>query len=86
MATRAEGARLTVYSRTYCHLCEEMIAALRQMQADFDFELEIVDVDSAPELERRYGEKVPVLACGGDEICHYRLEPAVVAEYLIKIC
>lgn len=63
-----------------------MIAALHRMQADFDFELEIVDVDSDPELERRYGEKVPVLACGDDEICHYRLEPAVVTEYLTKIC
>lgn len=80
------GTRLTLYSRNYCHLCEEMIAVLRRAQADFEFELEIVDVDSDPELERRYGEMVPVLARGGEEICHYRLEPAVFAEYLAKIC
>ena len=86
MAIRADGVRLTVYNRDYCHLCEEMIAGLRQLQAGFHFELEIVDVDSVPELERRYGEKVPVLACGGDEICHYHLEPAVVTDYLTKIC
>lgn len=80
------GTRLTLYSRNYCHLCEEMIAALHLMQADLGFELEIVDVDSAPELERRYGEKVPVLTRGGEEICHYRLDTAVFAEYLTKIC
>jgi len=86
MPIPADGIRLTLYSRNYCHLCEEMISALRGLQAGLHFELEIVDVDSAPELERRYGEKVPVLACGGDEICHYRLEPAVFTEYLAKIC
>ncbi|MBX9811481.1 MAG: glutaredoxin family protein [Burkholderiales bacterium] len=86
MATRADGVRLTVYSRNYCHLCEEMIAGLRQLQAGFHFELEIVDVDSVAELERRYGEKVPVLVCGSDEICLYRLETQVVTEYLAKIC
>ena len=80
------GAGLTVYSRNYCHLCEEMIAELRRMQGDLQFELEIVDVDAAPELERRYGEKVPVLAHGSHEICHYRLDPVVFTEYLKKIC
>ena len=80
------GIGLTLYSRNYCHLCEEMIADLRRLQGDLQFELEIVDVDSAPELERRYGEKVPVLAHGGEEICHYRLDPAVFTEYLAKIC
>jgi glutaredoxin len=80
------GIRLTLYSRNYCHLCEEMIAILRRLQAELRFELEIVDVDSAPELERRYGEKVPVLTRGGEEICQYRLDPAVFAEYLAKIC
>jgi thioredoxin reductase (NADPH) len=80
------GIRLTLYSREYCHLCGEMIAVLRRLQAGLPFELEIVDVDSAPELERRYGEKVPVLVHHGEEICHYRLEPAVFTEYLAKIC
>lgn len=86
MAIRAEPVKLTVYSRNYCHLCDEMIAGLRTLQAGFHFELDIVDVDSHPELEQRYGDKVPVLACGTTEICHYRLEPAVISEYLAKIC
>lgn len=86
MAIRAEPVKLTVYSRNYCHLCDEMISGLRLLQAGCHFEIDIVDVDSDPELERRYGEKVPVLAYGDTEICHYRLEPAVISEYLAKIC
>jgi glutaredoxin-like protein DUF836 len=86
MAVHADGVRLTVYSRNYCHLCDEMIAGLRRLQAGFRFEIEIVDVDQNPELERRYGEQVPVLACGGDEICRHRLDTAVLTDYLAKIC
>ncbi|CAN0503022.1 unnamed protein product, partial [Phaeothamnion confervicola] len=57
--------KLTVYGRTYCHLCDDMIAGLRTLQAGDRFELEVIDVDSDPLLEARYGELVPVLI-GGD--------------------
>jgi len=63
-----------------------MISGLRQLQANVPFELEIIDIDADPELERRYGEKVPVLVHGGDEICHFHLDRAAVADYLAKIC
>jgi thioredoxin reductase (NADPH) len=76
---------LTVYSRSYCHLCEEMIEALHRLQGLFHFEVTIVDVDSAPELERLHGEKVPVLMHGERELCHYRIEPSAVTAYLAKI-
>ena len=76
---------LTVYSRNYCHLCEEMIEALRGLQGLGRFEIRVVDVDADPELERRHGEKVPVLMHGERELCHYRLEPSVVTAYLSKI-
>ena len=73
---------LTVYSRNYCHLCEEMIEALRRLQGLVHFEIAVVDVDAHPELERRHGERVPVLMHGERELCHYRLEPEVVTAYL----
>ena len=73
---------LTVYRRTCCHLCEEMIAALHALQGRFHFQLRVVDVDGDPVLERLHGEKVPVLAHGDRELCHYRLDPAAVTAYL----
>ena len=33
----------------------------------------VVDVDSDPELTRRFGIKVPVLLLDGSVICHYTL-------------
>lgn len=75
---------LTVYGRAYCHLCDEMIGTLRELQGLFPFEIAVIDVDGSPELEQRHGEKVPVLMHGGRELCHYRLELAAVTAYLSK--
>jgi len=77
--------KLTVYGRTYCHLCDDMITGLRDLQAGARFELEIIDVDSDPALEARYGELVPVLVGADGEICHYHLNAAKVNDYLSKI-
>lgn len=66
--------KLTVLSREYCHLCHEMIAALQQLQGRLSFEVQVVDVDLHPELEAKWGDKVPVLLDGEIEICHYHLD------------
>ncbi len=84
-ASSKSAIKLTVYGRTYCHLCDDMIAGLRAMQAGRRFELEVIDVDSDPLLEARYGELVPVLMGGGGELCHYHLDTAKVNEYLSQI-
>jgi hypothetical protein len=65
---------LTVLAREYCHLCDDLIAALKQFQGRYDFEIDVVDVDRHPALEERWGEKVPVLLDGELEICHYLLD------------
>lgn len=75
---------LTVYSRTYCHLCDDMIAALRNLQGRFVFEIKVVDVDSDAALEARYGELVPLLESEGLELCHYFLDEVAVIDLLRK--
>jgi hypothetical protein len=76
---------LTVYSRAQCHLCGEMIEALRSLQGLGRFDIEVVDVDSDPALARLHGEKVPVLVHGERELCHYRLERGALVEYLASL-
>jgi glutaredoxin len=52
---------MTLYVRTDCHLCAAAEALLRRLQCS----VEIVDVDSSPVLQGRYGEAVPVLVAAG---------------------
>jgi thioredoxin reductase (NADPH) len=81
-AAAGEVIRLTLYGRRYCHLCEDMQAALADLAAEFEFVLDVVDVDEAEALETRYGERVPVLAHGEIELCHYFLDRIAVSQYL----
>ena len=85
MGTDARWPTFTVYSRNYCHLCDDMIAGLHALQGRFHFELRVVDVDADAELESRYGEDVPVLAHGSRELCRHRLDAALVTDYLAQI-
>jgi hypothetical protein len=79
------SATLTVFSRRHCHLCDEMIAALQAMQGRVRFEMQVVAVDRDPELARRYGEDVPVLAHGERELCQHFLDSAAVSKYLESV-
>ena len=76
---------LTLYSRTYCHLCDDMAAALAPLASAHGFTVEVVDVDASPALEARYGERVPVLVHDGAELCHYFLDAARVRDRLGEI-
>ena len=83
MAT--EQAILTVYSRNGCHLCDDLIAGLRKLQARFPFDLTIVDIDRDAALTMRYGEDVPVLLHGERELCRHALNSTLVTDYLSEI-
>ena len=78
--------QLTLYGRAYCHLCTDMRDALEPLRREFPFVLHEVDVDADPDLESRFGERVPVLVVTGPEgpreLCHYFLDVAAVREWL----
>jgi hypothetical protein len=73
---------LTLLTRAYCHLCDEMLAAVTPLAAALGATIDVVDVDADPWLERVYGDRVPVLFAGspatGNELCHFRLDPGQV--------
>ncbi|SMG15119.1 glutaredoxin family protein [Paraburkholderia susongensis] len=71
-------ASLTLYGRAWCHLCEDMRAALEPLLIEFGAQVSVIDVDTDPLLEARYNERVPVLVCDGVELCHYHLDEARV--------
>jgi len=73
---------LTLYTRLGCHLCEMMEQQLSDLQCQLNFAVAIIDVDSDEILSQRYGGKVPVLAHGEREICHYFFNADVVHHYL----
>ena len=75
-------AHLTVVHREGCDLCDEMVAELRTLGLKVRLPpITVVDVDSDPELLRRYGLNVPVLLLDGSLVCRHRLD----AEELLRL-
>ncbi len=74
---------LTLYSRSYCHLCDDMLEQLQLYKQDHAFSVQVLDVDAPEHLAALalYDELVPVLlgkkADGQEQqICHYFLDGA----------
>lgn len=67
--------RWTVYGRADCSLCERMLDELVELlgpQAAAG--VQVVDIEGQPELERRYGARIPVLTADDEFVCAYRLD------------
>ena len=62
-----------------------MITALKRFQGRYSFQIEVIDVDSHPHLEEKWGDKVPVLLDGDREVCHYFLDAAAVDARLSRM-
>ena len=61
VARASSMKKVTVYSRTGCHLCEVAIDLINSVKLENDFNLEIKLIDNNSELEKEYGEQVPVI-------------------------
>lgn len=77
----------TLYSRSYCHLCDAMLQALRAFDVARAFTIDVVDIDADAALVVLYDELVPVLmgSKGGApplQLCHYFLDAAKLRAFL----
>ena len=75
-----------LYSRSYCHLCDDMLLALAQCADSRPFAVEVIDVDNEPVLLARYDELVPALmgrSTDGrlQQLCHHFLDPDTVVAF-----
>ena len=66
---------VTIYSRHGCHLCEDAVKILEGLQPELDFEIEIIYIDGNPDLEKLYGEQIPVIHIDGKHHDFWRVDP-----------
>jgi glutaredoxin len=69
-----EQARITLFTRPGCHLCEFARAAVARVHASTGAGWVEIDVESDPELEREYGGRVPVVLLDGAEHDYFRVD------------
>jgi hypothetical protein len=69
------GHQLTLLTREGCGLCDDMLQSLSGLRAELQLPpLTLQDVDEDPELQRRYGLRVPVLLLDGERVAEATLD------------
>ena len=76
MIAHAHDARVVVYTRQGCHLCEVAREQVRRACAAAGTSWREQDVDADPELVARYSDLVPVVTVDGRHHAHWRIDEA----------
>lgn len=74
--TTPTGARVTLYSRAGCHLCETAREVVARVCADLGESFDEFDIDADPDLADRFGEEVPVTFVDGRQHDFWRVDEA----------
>ena len=75
--------RLTLVHRQDCELCDQMAAQLAALARRHALPpIDLIDVDTDPDLQRRHGLDVPVLLLDGSVVCRHRLDAAELLRIL----
>ncbi len=72
---RVSSCIVTVFTRHGCHLCHVAIELLESMQNELDFTVKKVYIDRDANLEKLYGEQVPVIHIDGEHHDFWRVDP-----------
>ena len=68
--------RVTFYTKPGCHLCDEARQEILKADCEEFYTFEEVNIESDPELLRRYGLEIPVIKIDGITVFKYRLTAA----------
>ena len=69
-------AHVVIYSRPGCHLCDEAKQAIEAAQCHDEYTLDEINIESDPDLLRRYQYDIPVITIDGVEAFRHRLTSA----------
>jgi glutaredoxin len=70
-----DAARVTLYSRPGCHLCDAARTVVEQVCAELGESFVEISVDDDSDLRRRYGDEVPVTLVDGAQHDFWRVDP-----------
>jgi len=75
---------ILVYDRQGCHLCEQMVASLFQLQQELEYEIEQIDIDTDPKLIEKYNADVPVVMLNDEVIIYHFFDETALRQALKK--
>jgi glutaredoxin len=77
VSTPSTAARVTLFTRPGCHLCDDARAVVAQVCAELGETFTEVDISAGPDAERltsAYGEEIPVTLVDGRQHDFWRVD------------
>lgn len=53
--------KIILYTKPGCHLCEDALRWLENLQSEFDLTIQAIDITTDRELFKNYFDKIPVV-------------------------
>jgi glutaredoxin len=75
---------LVLYTRKDCGLCEEMKQVIGQLATRLPLNVQELDIDSSAELQKQFGNEVPLLFINGRKTFKYRVTTKELEKALKK--
>ncbi|WP_129665477.1 glutaredoxin family protein [Phytoactinopolyspora endophytica] len=69
-------AKVVMLGRPGCHLCDDARAVIDRVCGELGVEWEEQSIAGDPDLERRYGEQIPVTFVDGEQHDFWRVDEA----------
>ncbi|WP_049915971.1 glutaredoxin family protein [Haloferax mucosum] len=81
----SDAVPIVIYTRTQCPLCDEAKATIREVAETtaIPVDIELVNVETDPELQSKYGERVPYVYVDGRPAFKFEVEPERLREKLL---
>jgi glutaredoxin len=77
-------ARVLLYSKPGCHLCDDARAAIERVCAAVGTSYAEIDITGDPTLLRTYGEQIPVTFVDGAQHDFWRVDEVRLTEALAR--
>jgi glutaredoxin len=77
-------AKVTIYSKKECHLCEIAKEKLLHIQNEIPFSIEEIDIEKDKTLFERYKYLIPVIEIDGKTIFTYRVDENELKKLLLS--
>jgi glutaredoxin len=78
-------ATVTLYGKPGCCLCDDARAEVERLRERYGFEVEEIDVSLDARSYRDYGERIPVVAVDGREVCELHVDGAELERLLARV-
>jgi len=77
--------KVEIYTRKGCHLCEVAEQIVREVRSEIPFELQIIDIEGNSDLEKEFGEEVPVTLINGQRHDYFKVDKERFKDAILRL-